>query len=244
MNRSLTRRAVRAYDATVNRRGGAELNVAVVFPDGAFDPLPEHWSPGEGFRPFGWGLWLRPGPQIGGGTVVAGPIPAWDHKTGARRADETWTVEIIPDGWPSIGTIIDKMHRIRSAADTDSEATVIRVEPSADAPAGQLADRLQAAHGFVPEMDGWLWPGHPYRGRAFLALEWAENSGSGLTFTDFVTILNHLNRAYRARIIFHRPPVTSRDLNRWIRHGGVYRDWDLCRRVLPAIPEPESETSR
>lgn len=234
MNRSLTRRALRAYDATANRPAGAEIDVAVVFPHYAFTPWPDHWSPGAGFRPFAPGCWLRStGPRLRDGVLIAGPLPVWDENAGDyREHGETWTVNVTDDGYPNVATIIDKKHRVRHARDEDSEATVIEVASAADAPSGQLADALLEQHGFVPELDGWLWPGHPYGERWFLAWEWTEpDRDTDVTFTEFLTLLDYMIRRYRARVIFHEIPSPWRP-GRWIRHEPIQRDWAICRRVL------------
>jgi len=202
MRRSLTRRANRRYDASARR--WPEIVAVAVFPPDAFDPLPPHWTPGEGYRPFAWGRWLRTtGEHLWDATVVVGPLSATlDNDEG-----EVWTVAVTRDGTPNLYNIYDKINRVRWA-ERSADAHVIEIRDVAEAPASQLMDALDEQHGFIPQMGGFLWRDNPYGGRWYLAMTWIEPTTDNpltqqMTYHDFLSLLDSLITKYHAKIRFY-----------------------------------------
>ncbi|MFI0742436.1 hypothetical protein ACH4PU_30820 [Streptomyces sp. NPDC021100] len=176
MNRSLTRRVIRAWDRTPRSAHPYTHLVAVelTFPEHTFADAPDFWSPGPGFAELLPGSWLC---DNGDGTwtgVVAGvgpkELPGADG--GPWAEEEVWTVTSADRD--VFAHLDDKPHRITWTLGR-ADVEILR-EPYAAHPQAAVDDywhEFYRRFGFRPDR-------HP-DGRYTLTLACAPNSRQGTT---------------------------------------------------------------
>ena len=151
----------------------------------------------DGFRPIREYCWWRPDDPAN----VWGPGTAAVASYRYKEEGELYYAHFDPDdpesrypgiGW--FGGIMDKPWRIR-----DAKGVRVVTDPVEIGAATALADRLEQEHGFVPEMDSWLFDSKSYGGRWYYPLTWEADERS-CDLEEVVSLMDGWRRKYRAKI--------------------------------------------